>query len=418
LRNVLISFVQNLSGQKVFFYTDSEELTTQYNRLSVARFHTLPLPHTVSPASKEITEKYTLSVAYIGDARTEKGYQYLPHVVEDLWSDYVENGKVRFVLQSNFNTPKGEPKVVVARSQLETYPKDKVRLIYNSLSFDEYISLLLSSDIVLLPYEYENYYARSSGILVECLAAGIPVITPSATWLSRQFINEIYKYHEYLRESLENDESYTGEELSWRRHQTDLEPFVNGDLIFGGESTKAHCSVNCPTSSNYMYIGFTMKTPWLSCVRIDVAQLRIDSSQTKFSSSLIEKVTDGIMSLVIPLEKDCRRIWLGFKNAFDNSAMNVSRLNISFLSKGAADQTYPRGAVGLAYDNPNEISDLLSEIIDNYSHYRKTALEFSEEYMKIHNASGLLQEISNNNDNKNKNVEPQKTEKNVVTLTE
>ncbi|MDQ6862360.1 MAG: glycosyltransferase [Thermoproteota archaeon] len=414
LRNALLHFIQNLEGQRVFFYTDTEELTIQYNRLGISSFETLPIPHTVPASVQELGNTSSLIITYIGDARTEKGYHFLPHLVHDLWSDYVLPGKIRFVFQSNFNMPKGEPKVVVARSELESLPHDKVELIYDPLSFDEYLKLLLKSNIVLLPYEHDNYYARSSGILIECLAAGIPVIVPSATWLSRQFVREIYRHHRSLYESMKVDEYFADSELSWNRHNSEVKPFVNGELIFGGESTKAYCWLEKPLASMYLYVSFTINAPLRSCIRVDLAQLRYDRTEAKFRSYLIENLNDeqdkttsassNYSSIFVPLEGDCHRIWLGFKNAFENKALRLAKLNVAFLKPNQQEKErqqqppsniYPMGAVGLSYDNPNEISGLLRDIIDNYQHYRKTALSFSRDYLKIHNAHHLVEEIQN-----------------------
>lgn len=401
----LVYFIQNLQGQRVFFYTDTEELTIQYNRLGISSFYTLPIPHTIPASVQEIgADKSSLIITYIGDARTEKGYQFLPHVVHDLWSDYVLPGKIRFMFQSNFNIPKGEPKIVVARSELESLPSDKVELLYNPLSFEDYLKLLLKSNIVLLPYDRDNYFARSSGILVECLAAGIPVIVPSATWLSRQFVLEIYRYHRATCEDLKVNEYLADSELLWKRHNSEIIPFVNGELVFGGESTKAYCWLEKPIPSMYLYVSVTINAPIRSCIRIDVAQLRYDKTETKFKSYLIENLNDEpdkatsstTPSIFVPLKSDCHRIWLGFKNAFENKAIRLNRINIVFLEPQQPSRKHPVGAVGLSYDDPHEISELLCDIIDNYQHYRKSALAFSHEYLKVHNANHLVEKIQNN----------------------
>src|SRR5205085_6573913 len=105
-----------------------------------------------------------LHIVYLGDARAEKGYQYLPWLVRDLWADYVETGQVRFVFQSYYPAPEGEPVVSAARSELQQYPSDKVRLITEPVSSEEYWRVLEEGDIVLLLYNRDNYAARSSGI--------------------------------------------------------------------------------------------------------------------------------------------------------------------------------------------------------------------------------------------------------------
>ena len=419
LRNTLLHFTQSTEEHRVFFYTDTDELSEQYNRFGISTFNTLPVPHTnpASPSSthenEEKNKNSPLIVTYLGDARTEKGYHLIPHIINDLWLDYVNSGKVRFVLQSNFNLPKGEPKIVVARSDLESLPKEKVHLIYNALSFEEYTKLLLETNIMLLLYDASNYYARSSGILVECLAAGIPVIVPAATWLSRQFIYEVYKHQECVRKNMNVTEYFSDSEISWKRQNSNVSPFINGELIFGGESTKAYCWLERPIISTHMYVSFAINAPPRSCISVDIAQLRYDKTTTKFKSHLVENInnndntdksnktaspvsSDAAYSVLIPLQSDCYRIWLGFKNAFGNSAMRLIRINVEFLEPSNSAKSFPMGAVGLAYDTPYEISGLIRDIIDNYQHYKRTALQFSREYLMVHNAENLVQEINDN----------------------
>jgi hypothetical protein len=426
LRNTLLHFTQSLEGQRIFFYTDTDELTAQYNRFGISAFNTLPVPHTVSASFEEPetdgNDNSPLIVTYLGDARTEKGYNFLPQIVNDLWSDYVLPGKVRFVLQSNFNTPRGEPKIVVARSELESLPKEKVKLIYKALTFEEYTKTLIETDIMLMPYHPDNYYARSSGILVECLAAGIPVVVPAATWLSRQFIHEVYRHQESLQKNMNVIQHFSESDITWKRWNSDLSPLANGELTFGGETTKAYCLLNRPMSSEHLYVSFAINAPTGSCIRVDLAQLRYDKTTTKFRSQIVENLNGNegannnearsetyasttlssrndriYYSVLVPLENDCHKVWLGFKNAFGNNATRISRISISFLEpRNDSKGHLPLGAVGLAYDNHYEISGLLRDIIDNYQHYRRTALEFSREYLKLHNAERLVQEIDNN----------------------
>src|SRR5262249_525877 len=148
LRLVFRNALARLANHRIFFYTDTEELSGQYERLGAARFHTLPIPHTRRPKEAK-PESQPLCVLYAGDARGEKGYQHLPGIIQDLWRDYAATGKVEFALQSNYNIAHGDPEVAVARCQLEQFPDDKVKLYKKPLSSAEYQSLLLGGDINL-----------------------------------------------------------------------------------------------------------------------------------------------------------------------------------------------------------------------------------------------------------------------------
>ena len=126
IRSAFQTFQREIGERKVFFYTDSAELTRQYERLETFPFHTLSIPHTYSARDAPVGES-PLRVTYLGDARREKGYHLLPKIAGDLKQEGLA-GKLRFVFQSNYNVPGGEPEAVVARGQLESFPESMVML--------------------------------------------------------------------------------------------------------------------------------------------------------------------------------------------------------------------------------------------------------------------------------------------------
>jgi len=192
----------------VHFYADTEELSRQYQELANRPFRTLPIPHThaaprgtvpiFAPAREASARKWDcppslprtsarpLHILYLGDARREKGFHHLPAIVQELWADCVATGRIAWTIQANPALTDDEPEIRAAREQLRSLASDAVVVLTEALNSDQYGRLLLSGDIVLLPYEQAAYCWRSSGILVEALAAGIPPIVPADTWLARQ----------------------------------------------------------------------------------------------------------------------------------------------------------------------------------------------------------------------------------------
>ena len=146
---------------------------------------------------------------------------------------------------------------------MNCFPPSIVASHNEPLSTEAYKDLLLGSHITLLPYDQSEYSARRSGILAESLAAGIPVIVPADTWLSRQ-----------LRQSTRRAENLQADQLNQR------------------------------------------------------------------------------------------------------SAESV-----------------PFGAVGLAYEEIQEILDLIRNIVDHYPHYGETAVQFAGEWRDYHNPDRLVEEI-------------------------
>lgn len=188
----------DLVRRKVFFYTDTEELTAQYSKASALPFKTLPVPfdtealeHAMAGAS--VDPEGPITIAYFGDARPEKGYQHLPRTLKALYP-LAKQGKLRFVLQSNFNLPGGEPGIAEARDLLARFPRDYVELLMDPLPKEGYYEQLSASDIILIPYEASRYKARSSGIFAQALAAGKIPVVPAGTWMANELARLGFKH--------------------------------------------------------------------------------------------------------------------------------------------------------------------------------------------------------------------------------
>ena len=103
---------------------------------------------------------------------------------------------VRFVFQSNFNVPGGEPGSRIARAELSMEPAEWVSLVEGPFESDQYTAIINSADVILVPYDSASYYARSSGVYAEALAAGIPVVASDKSWMSQELlrINQDYYF--------------------------------------------------------------------------------------------------------------------------------------------------------------------------------------------------------------------------------
>ena len=174
----------------VRFYTDTVQLTDAYRRMARLPFKTLPIPfrqdYLVDAQAKRATQaasKRPLTFIYLGDARIEKNFHYLPDAIAALHAKYGRAGRVRFRLQCNFNTPGGEPHQLAAVQRLGQFSEDYVRLVDKPMGSAEYYQMLSDADVVLIPYSPSRYRERSSGVLVEAMAAGKPVITSRGSWM-------------------------------------------------------------------------------------------------------------------------------------------------------------------------------------------------------------------------------------------
>lgn len=170
-------------------YTDTKELTGEYEHFSGLDFGVLPIPfraNLIRPTS--VRGKDGLCIAYFGDVRDEKGFFHIPAIVADLLAGYVEPGKVRFLVQGSLSHPEWNAKSAAALEKLKTYPANQVRIVGLDapLAPEEYFQLVSEADLLLCPYSPHAYKRRSSGTLTEAIAAGIPTVVPQGTWLATQ----------------------------------------------------------------------------------------------------------------------------------------------------------------------------------------------------------------------------------------
>ncbi len=117
-------------------------------------------------------------VVFAGGARGEKGYGTLPGAVAAL------AGRARFTVHSGAIGPGDDPLVQRAHRRLRAMQGPSLRLIERGLDPGEYLELLLSTDLIFLPYDGAAYGPRSSGILAEALALGIPAVVPAGCWMA------------------------------------------------------------------------------------------------------------------------------------------------------------------------------------------------------------------------------------------
>jgi glycosyltransferase involved in cell wall biosynthesis len=399
IRKAFYQFCQGLNGQQVYFYTDSDDLTEQYNSLEIVPFHTLPIPvsEEFHRLRRPASQAQPLKIAYVGDARKEKGYHYLPRIVQDLWAEYVETGRITFVIQSNFNVPGGTPPVALARAQLQSYPRDKVTLFTEPLTSAEYRDLVISADIILLPYDRDAYYAGSSGILAEALAAGVPCIVPDGVWMAKQFANEVYRYHESLRQKLPVLKSRRGEELRWRYAGDAVSnPMAQGGLSLGTVARPVYTMLTVPLSAELLLFSFGPTQQAHGCIQVYTDQLDAKGASLQRSRALLYGSNCERPSLLLPLLPGVRRIYLDLARVSSKAASEIFDIQVHFLAMPKHSENSlgcPRGAVGLAYNDLDEITDLLREMIEHYAHYRATAYAFSTQWFAKHNAERLVEEL-------------------------
>jgi glycosyltransferase involved in cell wall biosynthesis len=163
--------------------SDSGRLAEAIGRLTRLPIEVLPIPHTPPGDAAPPRPRRGSATRFVslGNAREEKGYLEILQAIRLLAAEREGLAGLEFVLQSN--DPDG-PALRAAIEALAADPPPGVTLLRRPLDEAEYEAQLLAADVVLTPYWRSTYEARTSGVLLEALAAGRPVIATGDTWMA------------------------------------------------------------------------------------------------------------------------------------------------------------------------------------------------------------------------------------------
>lgn len=409
------------------FMTDTDDLTWQHNFLGLARFDTVPIPHT-SPRRKTAGERRAngpLRVVYMGDARTEKGYGQLPDMIASAAERGAGRTTFEFALQSNFNIPGGEPEAVVAKARLERMQAVleptgcKIELVDRPLKSDEYWSLLCSADVNLVLYDELLYGERSSGIFTESLTCGIPVVVQSGTWMAWQLQPRIMEHERKMVSEmvalrtlhLTEEVAKPARDPSKTEGRVKNEGKVMGEgQVFGSDvcvyRERAWCWIDLPVVPGTDFVELTFDM-WKN-----EENQRVDASVTpmlagrKFGVSRSRRfqVRQGQSSaiLVVPIPREGVRggatsMRVNFRNVSRGPTLTLSNVRVRCLSDERRDGHRPFGDAGLICGSIEEVPDMLLNIAEHREHYRETCRAFAQSWGRQHNAPGLVEQVVRRN---------------------
>lgn len=169
---------------RLAFYSDTEPLADAWAALLGRSVRLLPIPvrlDELAPAAVGRTGGGAV-VLFAGDARPEKGFEDLPRVIREVALATAD--PPRWSVQANLNLPEGQGHVVDAATELLALAGLGVDLVTEPLLYRDYTRRLHDADVVLLPYDGPAYERRSSGVLMEALLAGKPIVTVQGSWMA------------------------------------------------------------------------------------------------------------------------------------------------------------------------------------------------------------------------------------------
>jgi hypothetical protein len=373
-------FRKSLTGLRdhdLRFYATTRGQVDQFNRLKVATFQVLPYP--VNPALHPAAENERafgpLRVVCAGGARREKGGHQLAELVAGLRADFLAPGKLQLLIQPDAAANTRKMLEQNAADLLETFDsyskaresKAPLVLVPNPLTPDEYKHFVQNADVALLLYDATTYYARCSGVLLEMMAAGVPVIVPAGCWLADQIAPRQQQHLLALAESSALDTAPAAP--------------ANTQFTVHGASAAEFVSLDRPNDATELWLRFHGQGEAGTWLRVDCEQ---SESQAGRSAVVRAELAPTRTQLLFRARGVTR---LRVYNAYADTPIELRDFEVRSLS---ARPLRPLGAVGLIAADLAQVPDLLAEIHSHYEHYRRSAREVSAMVRDAHHPRQAL----------------------------
>ncbi|MDA8537037.1 hypothetical protein N9L23_06785 [Alphaproteobacteria bacterium] len=357
------------------FYCDTSALVSQYNLLSNEPFNVLPIPSNIEHSvivNRHIDQPL---LGYFGDARDEKGFGLLGGLVLDSVADLLPKHNAKFYIQSNFNIPKGEMRSRISMRKLAACPQTYLELAKGPFSHVDYAERLSQSSVIIIPYNDEVYYARSSGVFAEAMSLGIPVVYPFRSWMG-QILRE--KNASYYQEIWDNflGAGCTPKVVKATEVKTFIVPATQGIT-----SIILKCKIEAPKKGAYLKVELGQETIRKGTKHGTVLQTSLIDlgEKTGFAFFLLRKEFFGK-----PMSLNC------FLEQASPNEPNVAIPSLSVMLATDCSKI-PQQTVGVGYLEPKDLKMALDEILNNFQHYKSTALSFSNEWNTKNNAAKIFE---------------------------
>lgn len=166
--------------RRVLVFADTDQQAVDLEPMLGERLPTWPMVGVTDlpdGQSSPPRPKDTITVYAAGTPQQAKGLDTTA-ALADLMAPEREAGTVRFVARASSSH---EADLANGRL-LAKLANDSVTLLTGVLDQNEYVDALQSADVVLLPYRNRPFRTRTSGLVIDALSVGRPVVTTRHSW--------------------------------------------------------------------------------------------------------------------------------------------------------------------------------------------------------------------------------------------
>ncbi|MGU3387960.1 hypothetical protein ACLBYG_25920 [Methylobacterium sp. D53M] len=368
-----------------------EAAYASYARSAAEHLEPLELRKRILPPDRPLV------LAYLGDAREEKGFHHLPDLMRATEADRTAPALI-LKSQVYYTSDYPEPACLTAAARLRSASRDRVTLIEGPLNSRDYARELLKSDAILIPYRRADYIARSSGIFSEALAGGIPVIVPTGTWMSAECDALTYGQHETL--IARTDRTAMAQPAFHRLigNQTAPMSAPSGRVpISRGALACAHFEI--PDESDYIWITYRPDPSFRHVfTQFDISYQ--DNFENGHEIAMVKRVLGGstasTFSLLARVPRAARAIWFGIYNAFGFEHYELRDFTITFVRRGG--RPLPETAGGVVYFSSddeaasrNELAAAVLRLKRDYGTYAASAEAIQPIWAQRHDPQRLIE---------------------------
>jgi hypothetical protein len=381
VREIFRTALAGLAGLRLHYYCTTEPLRAQYQRLAVAPFQTLPYPvnsdlraSVLPTASARSTGP--IRIACLGHSRREKGLGALTDVITSLWNAYLRDGRAQLLVQTSRRRPRRALTACVAALGAHGM---NAPLAFAPFPLDlaGYAALVQNAGIGLLLYDSARYYARCSGVLLELLCAGVPVIVPAGCWLAEQIAESNQSHLDALAAGA-------------ARAQRSPEP---QRLQFGAEAATLECQLEAPCALLLVRFRVTEGGGSGRYLRLELSQRDASGAPLRaeaLASTIVGIRAHGLTGAAFVLDPRARALQLRACNAWHAERTTLAQIECLTHSGPAP----PLAAVGLAVHEPAQAAAALEEVLQHYAHYRRGAAALGARCADYHNADRLVAQLT------------------------
>ena len=362
LQAVFARALAQAMGHRLHVHCTTPQLAAQYDTLGVARFGVLPYPVHEHFVPRELpAPPAPVRIACLGHSRREKGYGQLPELLRSLWPAWLAAGRARLVLQTHRGKQRRGFDALLAQLGRGTPAAPGALPIEYAgfpLPLAEYVQLLRHSDLGLLLYDATRYYARCSGVLLEMLCAGVPVLVPAGSWLAEQVEPINQQWLDRCAASLGN-----------------VQPVGAGRTL------------DVPPGTRSLLLAFAWETP---ATPGRYLRVRAACAGRSIATHVVGARAGGEpVRVVIALPGDTTQLDLELDAAWEPGAAPPARLQ----GWQASASRLAAGRIGLTLAGEGGLAPAVDELLAQHAHYQAGAREHAAEFRHQHSGARVIETL-------------------------